>query len=61
MRALTASGGRPLGIKPNILVIPPSLEKQAIQLLQREVFADGNLAVSNELKGRLELVVADFL
>ena len=61
MRALTADGGRPLGIKPNMLVVPPSLEKPAVQLLQRDLFADGNHAVSNELKGRLELVVADFL
>ena len=61
MRSVTADGGRPLGIKPNLLVVPPALEKQALQLLKRELFVDGAHAVSNELKGRLELVVADFL
>ncbi|EFF1708684.1 head protein, partial [Escherichia coli] len=61
MREFTADGGRKLGIKPTHIVVPTSLEKQAVQLLERELFADGNATVSNEMKGKLELVVADYL
>lgn len=61
MRAFTADGGRKLGIKPTHIVVPTALEKQATQLLERELFADGNATVSNEMKGKLTLVVADFL
>ncbi|MFN3879803.1 MAG: Mu-like prophage major head subunit gpT family protein [Nitrincola lacisaponensis] len=57
MRALTADGGRKLGVKPNVLVVPTALEKQATRLLERELESSS----SNELKGRLELVVADYL
>lgn len=57
MRDFTADGGRKLGISPTMLVVPPSLEKLATRLLEREL--DSNS--SNELKGRLELVVGDYL
>ncbi|KYW62702.1 Mu-like prophage major head subunit gpT family protein, partial [Escherichia coli] len=53
MREFTADGGRKLGIKPTHIVVPTSLEKQAVQLLERELFADGNATVSNEMKGKL--------
>lgn len=57
MRAFEGDGGKKLGIRPNVLVVPPSLEKVATRLLEREQDASS----SNELKGRLELVVADYL
>ena len=57
MRELKADGGQKLGIKPTKLVVPASLEKQATRMLEREL--DSNS--SNELKGKLELVVADYL
>lgn len=57
MREISADGGQKLGIKPSVLVVPPSLEKQATRMLEREI--DGNS--SNELKGRLKLLVADYL
>lgn len=57
MREFKADGGRKLKIKPSLLVVPPSLEKEATRLLEREL--DSNS--SNELKGRLELLVADYL
>lgn len=57
MRQFKADGGRKLGITPTLLVVPPSLEKLATRLLEREL--DSNS--SNELKGRLELVVGDYL
>ena len=61
MRSQTADGGRPLAIRPNKLVVPASLEKQATQLLERELITDGTTTVSNELRGRFEVVVADYL
>lgn len=57
MRAIEGDGGKKLGIKPTILVVPTSLEKLATRLLEREL--DQNS--SNELKGRIELLVADYL
>lgn len=57
MREFQADGGRKLGVKPTLLVIPPSLEKLATQMLEREL-SDSS---SNELKGKLKLVVADYL
>jgi len=57
MRAFTADGGRKLAIKPTLLVVPPSLEKLATRLMERELDANS----SNELKGRLEILVADYL
>ncbi|ASX25876.1 Mu-like prophage major head subunit gpT family protein [Candidatus Williamhamiltonella defendens] len=61
MRQFKADGGRPLGIKPKMLVVPTALEKQATQLLERELFVEGSDPVSNELKGKFELVVPDYL
>ncbi|MGO2233106.1 MAG: Mu-like prophage major head subunit gpT family protein [Marinomonas sp.] len=57
MRAATADGGQKLGVKPTVLVVPTSMEKEATRLLEREL--DSNS--SNELKGRLKLVVPDYL
>ncbi|HHO2160288.1 Mu-like prophage major head subunit gpT family protein [Aeromonas hydrophila] len=57
MREFKADGGRQLGIKPTLLVVPASLEKLATQMLERELSESS----SNELKGKLELVVADYL
>lgn len=61
MRKFKADGGRPLGLRPTHLVVTPGNEKAAIQLLERELIASTNGAVSNEMKGKLELVVADYL
>lgn len=57
MRAIEGDGGKKLAIKPTILVVPPSLEKLATRLLERELDANS----SNELKGRVKLLVADYL
>lgn len=56
-RAIPGDGGKKLGIKPTLLVVPTSLEKTATRLLERELDANS----SNELKGRIELLVADYL
>lgn len=57
MRSFETDGGCKLGIKPTQLVVSPALEKVATRLLERELDANS----SNELKGRLELIVADYL
>ncbi|MGL6489770.1 Mu-like prophage major head subunit gpT family protein [Aeromonas veronii] len=57
MRAFQADGGRKLGVKATMLVVHPSLEKLATQMLEREL----SNSSSNELKVKLELVVADYL
>jgi phage major head subunit gpT-like protein len=36
MRSIKADGGRPLGITPNLLVVPPELEAQALRLLVKD-------------------------
>ena len=61
MRAVQGDGGRRLGIKPTHIIVPPSLEEEATKLLEREFRVEDGAAVDNELKGRLELVVADYL
>lgn len=61
MRAVRGDGDKRLGIRPTHIVVPPALEKEAVLLLERELRAEGGVAVDNEFKGRLELVVADYL
>lgn len=61
MRTLTADGGQKLGIRPTDLVVPPSLEKEGTQLLERELTMENGGTVSNEIKGRLNLIVGDYL
>lgn len=62
MRTLTGDHGRPLGIRPNLLVVPPSLQFTAARLLNAELVNDGGgVQVSNLLKGSLNLLVADWL
>lgn len=40
MQAFKADGGRPLGIAPNLLVVPPSLQDAAEKLLNREMTSE---------------------
>lgn len=61
MRQITGDGDRRLAIRPTHLVVPPSLEKQATQLLTWDITAGQNGTTGNEWKGKLELVVADYL
>ncbi|MGX2947356.1 Mu-like prophage major head subunit gpT family protein [Frederiksenia canicola] len=61
MRAVRGDGDKRLGIKPTHIVVPPSLEKEAVRLLEREFRAEDGVAVDNEFKGRLTLIVADYL
>ncbi len=50
--------GRPLGVMPKLLIVPPSLEKEGLELLN----ADRNAAgATNVYKGTAELMVVPWL
>ncbi|RUW41517.1 hypothetical protein EOA37_09660 [Mesorhizobium sp. M2A.F.Ca.ET.015.02.1.1] len=50
--------GRPIGVKPDLLVVPPSLESAGRKLLNSELAAGGE---TNEWKGTAELLVVPWL
>ena len=50
--------GRPLGLKPSLLVVPPSLESAGRKILNSEYGAGGE---TNEWKGTAELLVVPWL
>ncbi|MBA49552.1 MAG: Mu-like prophage major head subunit gpT family protein [Paracoccus sp. (in: a-proteobacteria)] len=58
MQTLTGDQGRPLGIRPNVLVVPPQLEEAAFHLLNTETQDGGG---SNPWKGTAEIVVTPYL
>ncbi|MGI2152253.1 Mu-like prophage major head subunit gpT family protein [Shewanella oncorhynchi] len=57
MQAFTSDGGKKLKIRPNLLVIPASLEDVALKLMTRERIDEGGVTVDNELKGKFEILV----
>lgn len=50
--------GRPLGLVPNLLVVPPALESAARRLLNSEL---GTAGETNEWKGTAELLIVPWL
>ena len=58
MGSFKGDGGRPLGIKPNLLVVPPTLEGAANKLIKNDLAAGGE---TNEWKGTAEVLVAPWL
>jgi phage major head subunit gpT-like protein len=57
MSARLSDEGRPLGVRPRLLVVPPALEGAAKRLLN----ADTIEGTTNEWKGTAELLVAPWL
>ena len=60
MMSLTNAEGRPLGIKPNLMVVPPSLEKAAREILQAQfIIGDPTTggSKSNVWQGTTDLLV----
>ena len=55
---MKGDNGRPLGLMPNLLVVPPSLESAARKILNSEYAAGGE---TNEWKGTAELLVCPWL
>lgn len=54
MKALKSDEGRPLGIRPNLIVVPPTLEDAARDLFVSDRLAGG---ATNPLKGEVEILV----
>lgn len=55
---MKADGGAPLGLMPNLLIVPPQLESAGRQILNSEYGTGG---VTNEWKGTAELLVVPWL
>jgi phage major head subunit gpT-like protein len=58
MGGLKNDAGRPLNIKPNLLVVPPSLEGAARKILQND---RNDAGAANEWVGTAEVMVASWL
>ena len=58
MKSFTADGGRKLGLVPDLIVAPSTLEKTLTRILERELYEENGVAVTNELKGKFELLEA---
>lgn len=61
MKSFTRDGGGKLKIKPTLLVVPASLERQATELLERQFKNEGGATVDNELHKKVDLLVVDSL
>lgn len=68
MASYTGEDGQPLGVMPNLLIVPPQLKKTALQLMNSTMIAQtiknvagtenvGAAAVDNQLKGWAEVLV----
>lgn len=58
MRSMKGDYGRPLGLNPRLLVVPPSLEGAALDIV-RSVLVNGG--ESNKWAGSADVLVADWL
>ena len=61
MQELKGDEGRPLGIKPDTLVVPPALEKDALRLVNNALTVVSGAAVSNEWAGTAKPIVTAWL
>lgn len=58
MQQFTADGGRPLGTRPSLLVVPPQLRAQALDIVSAERLANGQ---TNTNQGVVQLIVSERL
>lgn len=58
IQSMKGDGGRPLGLVPNLLVVPPSLESVALKLLNSELATGGE---TNEWNGTAEPLIVPWL
>jgi phage major head subunit gpT-like protein len=58
MMSLVDEHGKPLNVVPDLLIVPPQLEKAALQILRADLTDGGN---SNVYRNTADLVVAPFL
>lgn len=58
MMTVKADGGRPLGIKPTLLIVSPTLEQKALEILKAERDASG---ATNVYQNSAELLVTSWI
>ena len=58
MVSLKGDGGRPLAIRPNVLLVPPALENAAKELVEGDRLANGTY---NPNKGKAKVIVSPWL
>lgn len=58
LMSMKGDSGKPLGVRPSLLVVPPSLEKAALEILQAEKNANG---ADNIYRGTAKLLVTPWL
>lgn len=58
MKSYKADGGRPLGVAPTVLVVPPSLEKAGEKIVVADFLSSGE---SNTNKGKVKLIATPWL
>lgn len=58
MMSFKSDGGKPLNVTPNVLLVPPSLEKAALDMVQAERLANGS---TNTYRNTARVVVAPWL
>lgn len=58
MMNFKSDGGKPLNVTPNVLLVPPSLEKAALDMVQAERLANG---ATNTYRNTARVVVAPWL
>lgn len=58
MMGLTADGGRPMGVKPTHLVVPPSLRAAALSLIEAQTINNGE---SNPNYKAVEVIVSPWV
>jgi phage major head subunit gpT-like protein len=61
MMGFKGEEGRPLGIKPDALVVGPALESEALALIQNEPIINGGVSTSNQWSGTAKLIVSPWL
>jgi len=63
MSAYTGEDGQPLGVSPNLLIIPPQLKRTALEILNASLVANaaGTAGVENVLKGWADVLVIEEL
>jgi phage major head subunit gpT-like protein len=59
MASYTGEDGEPLGVTPNLLIVPPQLKKTALEIMNASLVANtaGTAGVENVLKGWADVLV----
>lgn len=58
MGAYCGENGESLRVRPNILLVPPALERTALRIVEAMVEASSNAAIDNVMRGTARVVVA---